>query len=91
MYDYGHENIIFYNQSTAPVYDIRKIKVPVALYAGGSDWLADLNDVNILRKDLPNILDDYSVEGWDHSDLVWATNAALIYYKRMIQLMSKYE
>ena len=92
MYDYGaHDNLIFYNQSTAPIYDIRKIQVPVALYTGGSDWLADLNDVNILRQSLPNIVDDYTVEGWDHSDLVWATNATLVYYKRMIQFMSKFK
>ena len=92
MYDYGsHDNIIFYNQSTAPVYDIQKIKVPVALYTGGNDWLADRTDVDILRTGLSNLIDDFTVESWDHSDLVWATNATLVYYKRMISVMAKFK
>ena len=93
MYDYGNEteNKKHYNQTVPPVYDVKNVKLPVALYCGGADWLADLNDVNILRNKLPNIIEDYSVDDWDHSDLVWASNATLIYYDRMLELMSRYK
>jgi hypothetical protein len=92
MYDYGSEkeNNLHYNQTKPPVYDVSKVKLPVGLYCGGADWLADLDDVNLLREKLPNIVEDYSVADWDHSDLVWASNASSVYYNRILQLMAKY-
>jgi pimeloyl-ACP methyl ester carboxylesterase len=92
MYDYGSpsENKVHYNQTTPPLYDLTKIKVPVALYWGGKDWLADPTDVQFIRKNLPNIVDDYDIQDYDHLDFIWSINANEVFYKRMIHLMNSY-
>lgn len=90
MFDYGDENHKYYNQSTAPIYEIRNVKVPVALYSGQDDWLTVPEDVEYLRKYLPNIVDDYEINDWNHLDFVWAVKGSEALYSRMIQLMFKY-
>jgi len=88
MFDYGSsDNILHYNQTTAPLYDVRNVKVPVALYYGEDDWLADQNDVKYLRENLPIIKDDYLIPNYIHLDFVWAQNASQVLYQRIIQLI----
>ncbi|RMZ96707.1 lysosomal acid lipase cholesteryl ester hydrolase-like [Brachionus plicatilis] len=88
MYDYGSkENLIQYNQTTPPQYDISKVRVPTALYWAKNDWLADPVDLEYIRKNLPNIVDDYEIMDWDHLDFVWAVNAKEHLYNRIIDLI----
>ncbi|KAJ0060563.1 hypothetical protein NL108_016028, partial [Boleophthalmus pectinirostris] len=48
-FDYGaKENMKHYNQTSPPVYDVRRMKVPTALFSGGHDTLADPKDVALL-------------------------------------------
>jgi pimeloyl-ACP methyl ester carboxylesterase len=92
MYDYGTDskNMAHYNQTTPPQYDLSQVKVPVALYAGTEDWLADPKDVDYLRNQLPNVVQDFNIKDYDHMDFIYALNAQNILYKSMIQLMNKY-
>lgn len=88
MYDYGSkENVKHYNQSEPPQYDIRKVTVPTALYWAKNDWLADPVDIQFIRKNLPNIIDDYEIMDWNHLDFVWAVNAKEYLYNRIIDLI----
>ena len=43
MFDYGSakKNMLHYNQSTPPLYDITAVNVTTSLYWGGKDLLAD--------------------------------------------------
>lgn len=91
MYDYGKNNMAHYNQSEAPSYDVTQVKVPVALYYANDDWLADPTDVKFLRANLPNIVDDYEIDNFNHLDFVWAINATQAVYNRMVNLMLKYK
>ncbi len=81
----------YYNQTTPPLYDITLVKVPVALYWGQNDWLADPDDVQHLRKNLPNIVDDLNIEIYDHLDFIWALDVKEKLYDRMMKLMLNYE
>ena len=51
--------------------------MPLGLYSGSNDWLADPEDVKTLRKDLPaNVTkQDIYIEGYDHLDFVWGMEA----------------
>ena len=91
-YDFGSaaENMAHYNQSKPPVYDLRLIKTPIALYSSTNDWLADQEDVKFIRKNLPNIVDDYVVNGWNHLDFVWAVDTKPSLTNRMLQVMKKF-
>ena len=92
MYDFASasENMKNYNQVTPPVYDLSKVNVPVALYYGTNDWLADVADIQLLRQSLPNIVDDLNIEKYNHLDFIWGLDAKSLLYDRMIQLMSTY-
>ena len=92
MYDFGTKgnNLKHYNQTEPPLYDLNKVQVPVALYWAVNDWLADPKDVEFLRQNLPNIVDDYEVLDWNHLDFVWAVNTKQEIYDRMVKLMDSY-
>ena len=92
MYDYGSEkaNILHYNQTKPPSYDLTQVRVPTALYSGANDWLADPTDVDVLRKHLPNLVEDYIVDSYNHMDLVWGINTRELLYDRMLNLIGKY-
>jgi lysosomal acid lipase/cholesteryl ester hydrolase len=80
MYDFGSakDNLIHYNQSTPPTYNLRQVKLPVALYYAKDDWLADTDDVK-------NFIQD-----WNHLDFVWGLNANKLIYGEIIRLMQSY-
>jgi lysosomal acid lipase/cholesteryl ester hydrolase len=46
-YDYGSddENMKHYGQKKAPAYDLSKVKVPLGIFYGSQDLLADDKDV----------------------------------------------
>lgn len=90
-YDYGkEENMMKYNQPTPPLYNITNVRVPTALYWAKKDWLADPKDVEYIRERLPNIIEDFECENYNHLDFVWAQNANEELYDRMINLMKSY-
>jgi lysosomal acid lipase/cholesteryl ester hydrolase len=39
MYDYKQRNRARYNQTTAPLYNLKAITAPVSIYAATEDWL----------------------------------------------------
>jgi len=44
-FDYGDkQNLKIYGQKSPPLYDLSKIKIPVHLYVGKYDKLADVED-----------------------------------------------
>lgn len=91
-YDFGSakENMAHYNQTTPPIYDLKLIKTPVALYSASNDWLADPEDVKFLRATLPNIVDDLEIDSWNHLDFIWAVDTVEYLYERMLKLMKKF-
>jgi hypothetical protein len=51
MYNYGPQgNMVHYNSTTPPVYDLTTIKVPSAIFYGDKDGFADPTDVKRLKK-----------------------------------------
>ncbi|KAJ7333608.1 hypothetical protein OS493_017151 [Desmophyllum pertusum] len=92
MFDYGspEKNKEHYGNATVPKYNASAINVPVALYWGGNDWLADPDDVKILMQKLTNKWYDKYIEVWEHLDFIWGLDAAPLVYddiiKKIIQI-----
>lgn len=43
QYDYGlKKNEELYNSRTPPIYDVKRIKVPISLHYSSNDWLANV-------------------------------------------------
>jgi len=76
-------------QTTPPVYDLKKIKLPIALYYGGHDWLADEEDVMFLQQDLiKQIVRTGRFGFYNHLDFVIAMNNPNILYPDIISILS---
>ena len=91
-YDYGSAaaNILAYNSSTPPEYDLAKVTVPVALFWSDNDWLADPKDVKYLTSNLPNIVlnERIPLPKFNHIDFLWAIDADVLVYKKIVSLLS---
>jgi len=93
MFDYGtpEKNKQHYGTDTPPKYNASAIEVPVALYWGGNDWLADPNDVKVLMKILPKKWYDKYLEVWEHLDFIWGLDAAPLVYDDVAKKIIKME
>ncbi|GFR95701.1 lipase, partial [Elysia marginata] len=86
-FDYGErENLARYGQKTPPVYDPSKVKVPVAIFRGGNDWLADNQDVAWLLPQL-NVTHDVYIPYYEHLDPIFAFDAVTLMYKDIINII----
>ncbi|XP_013079898.2 lipase member K-like isoform X1 [Biomphalaria glabrata] len=87
-YDYGSasENMKHYGQPTPPLYDPRKVKVPVAIFRGDQDWLADPTDVKWLLPQL-NVTHDVNIPHYEHLDFIWAFDAPTYIYSTILKIV----
>eukprot|EP01100_Stratorugosa_tubuloviscum_P003461 TRINITY_DN1844_c2_g1_i1.p1 TRINITY_DN1844_c2_g1~~TRINITY_DN1844_c2_g1_i1.p1 ORF type:complete len:409 (-),score=178.22 TRINITY_DN1844_c2_g1_i1:95-1321(-) len=93
MYDYGaHENEQKYGQRDPPNYHLGDVKVPVAIFTGGKDVLADPKDVSRLKSELPQnlIVHENDQPTFSHLDFVWGLDANRLIYSDILYLASKY-
>ena len=73
-YDYGSakENMVHYNQSTPPKWNLTNIRVPIRLFAGSSDLLADVTNVNQMWAELnPKYKEFYRIYNAGHCTFIW--------------------
>ncbi|XP_071558741.1 lipase 3-like [Temnothorax nylanderi] len=90
-YDYGMlKNLRFYKRFVPPDYPVEKITAPVILYNGLNDFLAHPNDVELLNRKLPNILEKYTVtlKQLNHFDFVYGLHVRDLVYDRLIEKMN---
>jgi len=93
MYDFGQQgNMQRYHQPNPPQYDLSKIQIPVAIFSGGQDALADPQDVKRLVSELPSSSIVYQgfVPDYQHLDFTWGINARSVIYGEVLSLLQRY-
>lgn len=65
--------------------------VPVAMFYGDNDFLADRTDVQYLLDNLPNIVHQKELPNWNHVDFIIGTDAHQLLYTDILNIMSKYQ
>ncbi|XP_014213302.1 lipase 3-like [Copidosoma floridanum] len=93
-FDYGAENnLLMYNSSVPPNYDISQIRVPVAVFWSENDWTVVKEDVYHFYEQLSFKLGIYKVEDslFNHFDFLWGMNAPETLYANMLNVMNDYE
>ncbi|XP_030835488.1 gastric triacylglycerol lipase [Strongylocentrotus purpuratus] len=89
MYDYGLiGNLVKYNQTTPPEYHVGNLAVPVALFWGDNDFLADPQDVERLIPQIPHLIYNKEIKNFEHLDFIWAMDANKIVYNDILLIMN---
>ncbi|TKC46036.1 hypothetical protein EI555_013893 [Monodon monoceros] len=91
-YDWGSEaeNMHHYNQSRPPLYDLTAMKVPTAIWVGGSDVLVTPQDVTRVLPQIRNLHYFHLLPDWNHFDFIWGLDAAQRVYSKIIDLMKSF-
>jgi len=80
MYDYGPaQNMIIYHQLIPPPYNLSNIFIPVSLFVGNADKLADVEDALALKGNLTNSASVFWGEyPLGHMSFVWGINESYL-------------
>ncbi|XP_036034698.1 tear acid lipase-like protein [Onychomys torridus] len=68
-------NMLHYNQTTPPLYNVEAMNVQTALWSGGNDFLADPKDVANLKSKISNFIYDKIIPEFSHLDFIVGINA----------------
>ncbi len=86
--------MLHYGTSTPPQYDLGAIpsSLPIAIFSGGLDYLADPTDVERLLAELPsgNVIYHNNQPDYAHLDFTWAENAGKRIYGEVSKLLKVY-
>ncbi|NWV47800.1 LIPM Lipase, partial [Daphoenositta chrysoptera] len=87
QFDYGLRNVEKYNQLRPPSYRIEDMRVPVALWSGGQDWVSPPVETQHLLTHLVRVVHHEHFPDWNHFDHHWGLNAPQRMYRHMVTLM----
>ncbi|CAH2048206.1 unnamed protein product, partial [Iphiclides podalirius] len=92
QFDYGiGENLLLYNSETPPQYDLEKVNIKVALFVAKNDAISTIPDVDILKDQLPDVVQYYVNERaeYNHADYPWARNNDKLLYPQIKKVLDE--
>ncbi|XP_059706784.1 LOW QUALITY PROTEIN: putative lysosomal acid lipase/cholesteryl ester hydrolase [Haemorhous mexicanus] len=87
QFDCGLRNMEKYNQP--PFHQLEAMRVPVALWSGGHDWVTPREETQRLLAHLSNVVHHEHFPNWKHFDHHWGLNAPQRMYQRMVAMMEE--
>lgn len=93
-YDYGSaRNMAVYKRTVPPEYDLSKVTMKIALFVAKNDMISTIKDVELLRKQLPNVV-EYRVmknSAFNHVDYIWGRNTHKTMFPQIFEILNKYQ
>nr|XP_004653065.2 lipase member M [Jaculus jaculus] len=92
-FDWGSEtkNLEKCNHPTPIRYNVRDMKVPMAMWTGGRDWLSNPEDVKTLLSEVTNLIYHKNIPEWAHVDFILGMDAPQQVYNEIVRLMMQEE
>lgn len=93
QFDYETQrNVKLYNSTLPPAYNLKNVKMKIALLVGRNDKITPLDNVNLLRKQLPNVVQFHVMEHpkFNHIDHVWGKNMHKYLFPHVMKILRKY-
>ncbi|MBW04294.1 Gastric triacylglycerol lipase, partial [Eschrichtius robustus] len=79
----------FLFKATPPNYNLTAMDVPIAVWSGDNDLLADPQDVDLLLPKLSNLIYHKEIPTYNHLDFIWAMDAPQEVYNEIISMMAE--
>ncbi|NXX25266.1 LIPM Lipase, partial [Nicator chloris] len=89
QFDYGLRNMEKYRKPRPPSYQLEAMRVPVAVWSGGQDWVTPPEETQRLLFRLTNVVYHEHLPDWNHFDHHWGLNAPQQLYRQMVTLMKE--
>ncbi|NXH90294.1 LICH hydrolase, partial [Edolisoma coerulescens] len=77
-------------QAGPPLYDVKDMEVPTAVWSAGLDCLADPRDTALLLPQLRNLLHHKLIPHWNHLDFVLGLDATEVLYREILDIMKRH-
>ena len=84
-------HVCTWQQNPSPSYNVSALQVPMALFTGSKDWLADPRDVAGLLpklKETGKLVHHKNIDYYDHFDFIWGLDAPTVVYKDILSMAS---
>jgi hypothetical protein len=88
QFDYKQKNVLIYNSTSPPDYNLQNFNVSTYLYAGGCDALCDEKDVDNLKEVLVNVKKYKKLGNYNHVDLVYGRNTRKDIFNDVLKAMN---
>ncbi|XP_021510679.1 tear acid lipase-like protein [Meriones unguiculatus] len=90
-YDWGSpsQNMLHYNQITPPLYNVEDVKVPIAMWTGDKDFLANPKDVANLVPQISNLIYHKNIPDFSHLDFIVGLNAREEVFNEILTLLAE--
>jgi pimeloyl-ACP methyl ester carboxylesterase len=91
MYDFGRlQNVLRYGQFTPTTYNMSAYNLPVYLFSGDQDWLAEPTDVLWLEQNLNGHAKcHYKFQDYNHIDFIWGQQVKFDVYDRILEIIRR--
>ncbi|KAB1270957.1 Lipase member J [Camelus dromedarius] len=88
-FDWGSPvlNLVHFNQTTSPLYNVANMNVSTATWSGESDLLADPEDVNILLPEIRNHIYHKTISYYNHIDFLFGLDVYHQVYHEIIDII----
>ncbi|XP_072827658.1 lipase member J isoform X5 [Vicugna pacos] len=88
-FDWGSPvlNLVHFNQTTSPLYNVANMNVSTATWSGESDLLADPEDVKILLPEIRNHIYHKTISYYNHIDFLFGLDVYHQVYHEIIDII----